>query len=164
MYVPGLVDPIDWTFDFVEEHPFISATVAAALANPKTRGATARFMWQAGSLLVKETARYNIRVAGGLSRIAWSRIAPALARVAASQAAARTVATGATVARGVVFAGAVGAGAILGAAGGMAISKAIWGDAGYQKAKDFYTFQVSPEKYFSTLKAGFWDSWDVPGL
>jgi len=52
---------------------------------------------------------------------------------------------------GVVYTAAIASGAILGAAGGMGISKAIWGDSGYWTARDFYLGNVSANEYFSTV-------------
>lgn len=164
VFVPHLTDPIDWTFDFVREYPVTSAILAALLAHPRTGGPTSRFLLEAAKVFVVETGRYNIRLTQGLSRVAWTRIGPSLARAAGTPVVRMGISGVGLALRGSVFVGAAGAGAVLGAAGGLAIAKAGWGEEGYQDAHDLYTLKVSPSKYFGTLKSGFWDSWDSEDL
>jgi len=50
-----------------------------------------------------------------------------------------------------VYAAAIATGYLMGAAGGMGISKAIWGDSGYWTARDLYLGNVSAGDYFRTV-------------
>jgi len=51
----------------------------------------------------------------------------------------------------IVYAAAVATGYLLGAAVGMGLSKAIWGDSGYWTARDLYFGNVSPTDYWDTV-------------
>lgn len=53
------------------------------------------------------------------------------------------------------FVGAVGAGALIGAAAGVIVSGVFWGDEGAEDARDVYMGRVSWEEYSSTIYSAF---------